>query len=202
MKWVIAENHPSLKEFLLDFFSKHFPDIQLFTANNGLEALEVFKKHEIALLFTDNRMENMTGLELSEVIRRERPHTKIIIYTQFNDEKYVSKALDLEVDGYVLKTTSTEEMLMIVNDVLDGKKYFDKSALDTLKIREEVRNRLSKRQLEIVGLLCKGKSAREIADKLNISEGTVKAHRIKIYENLGFNHITRLTVWAVENKII
>lgn len=201
MKWIVVEDHPLVKEAIHEGLSEHYKKVSFYMADNGVEALELFKQHDFELLFTDIQMAKMSGIQLAEIIKVKCPKTKIIFYTQFNDTRYVSQAISIEVDAYVLKTAPFPELVAIIDKVMKGGTHFDEGALETLKLNQQTIDLLSDRQLEVVQLLCKGMSAREIAQELNITIGTVKTHRKKVYETLGFNHITQLTKWAIENKI-
>lgn len=202
MNWLIVEDHPMFKDKIIQDLSSTYQHVSIFAANNGLEALEVFKKKKIELLITDIQMSGMDGLELSEIIRRERKEVKIMFFTNYNDLEYIHKSVALDAHAYVLKTTPFLKLVSIIDRVLKGETYYDKESLKILGLGKYVSERLSERQLEVVKLLCQGKSAPEIAKELNIAVGTVKIHRSKVYNTLGFNHITQLTSWAIKHKVI
>lgn len=178
-------------------------------ASKAIDALSTGEIPDIILM--DISMPEMTGLEASKVIGEKYPEVKIIILSMYKDEEYVMEGLNFNVAGYVVKDSVADEILIAIEKVLDGSKFFSREVIDTAlssykEIKKEQKKtesiQLTKREIEVLNHIADGLKSQEIADKLFISERTVEAHRGNIMKKLNAKNMAELTKKAMHLGII
>jgi DNA-binding NarL/FixJ family response regulator len=179
------------------------------TAKNGLEAIEKLKENTIDLLITDIKMPELNGLELARYTKQKYPELKIIALTLYKDPEFVKAIIDVEADGYLMKNEDAAEIISVVRHVMnDGTHYSNeivsilKDELKREKSKSTAAAELSKRELEIIKLICQEFSSVEIAEKLFISKATVDVHRKNIVQKLEIKSIVGLIRFALQNGIV
>jgi DNA-binding NarL/FixJ family response regulator len=162
------------------------------------------------LLVMDLDMPKMSGLETLQEIKRRCPEVRILVLTAYEDEEHVRASLKAGGNGYLLKDSSFDELVMAIKRVLKGEIYVDPAALTPLvegylhwsKTRESISNlRLSKRQRQILGLIVDGYRSRDIAKELGISPKTVDKHRSNVMKKLDVHSVAALITLAVKEGI-
>ena len=186
------------------------PEIEvLATGSSGQEAIDLYSKHNPDVLLSDIRMEGMTGLEAGEKIRSVHPDAKLRYLTTFNDDEYIVKALSIGAKGYIIKqdfdsiipslkavnsgqsvfgNEITEKLPNILNNKDAGSASFDFVAFN-----------LTDQEAEIVQCVAEGLSNKEIADKLFLSEGTVRNYISNILSKLDLRDRTNLAIFYYKN---
>jgi DNA-binding NarL/FixJ family response regulator len=157
-------------------------------------------------------MPELNGLEATRQILKSQPRTKILIYTMHETEKIIVDALEAGARGLVLKSDAGENVVAAVQSVVSGKRFFTSSVVDTvveayLSKRDSKRSAdsmavLTSRENEVVQLLAEGKSNKEVASVLFITDRTVEGHRREIMRKLNLGSIADLVRYAVRNGII
>lgn len=137
-----------------------------------------------------------SGLEATRRIKEAMPEIKVIVMTGFDEISYVSRARDAGADGFVYKAASFEELRSVIAAVLDGQTVFPEPRVITLPCGEAP---LSEREMQVLRLLCMNCSRSEIAEKLALSEHTVKRHIQNMLGKTGFNSVASLAVYMVSN---
>lgn len=181
-------------------------------ANDGKEALEVLKnvpkQCEIALI--DLNMKGMGGLELIKHVKELYPQIRILVLTTFYDDEYITEAITRGADGYLLKDSGKEAILGAIDQIMGGVNVLDQkvmlrlSQLMTANMAVEkdantgdkntISEDLTEREKEICGLMVEGLSNKQIAERLFISEGTVKNYISNIYDKTGIHDRVKLIV--------
>ena len=186
------------------------------TASNGEEAVEqaLAVKPEVALM--DIRMPIMDGVEATRRIRRELPGCQVLMLTTFDDEEYILDALSAGACGYLLKDIPAHDLASAIKAAHQGIYQLDPSvagkmlrALSADRGRAEpevtvpqAAGDLSGREVEVLRLIAKGASNREIAEHLVISEGTVKNHISNILNRLGLRERTQAAIYARDHELL
>jgi len=186
------------------------------TASNGEEAVEqaLAQKPEVALM--DIRMPIMDGVEATRRIKRELPECQVLMLTTFDDEEYVLDALSAGACGYLLKDIPANDMASAIKAAYQGIYQLDPGvagkmllALSADRGRTEpaiavphTAADLSAREVEVLRLIAKGASNREIAEHLVISEGTVKNHISNILNRLGLRDRTQAAIYARDHELL
>ena len=179
-------------------------------AENGREALEAYARHAPDVVLMDIRMPEMDGVEATRRIRRAHPEARIIILTTFDDDEYVFDALRAGALGYLLKDVSGAELAEAIRTVAAGGALIEPSV--ARKVLAEfarlpdlppaaAEKGLTAREREILGLIAKGLSNRQIAERLYLAEGTVKNYVSSILDKLGVKDRTQAALWAQKHGL-
>jgi len=180
---LVADDHPVVRQGIIANVECQ-PDMTVVAeAENGVEALELVKKHQPDVVMLDLRMPFMDGLDLLKEASTSKLASKVIILTTFESEEDVTRALKAGARGYLLKDSSHEEILDAIRRVNLGETYLPVRILqimaDGLRKPE-----LSPREIEVLRYVATGKSNKEIAARLFIAEGTVKTHMKRLLYKL------------------
>lgn len=180
------------------------------TAANGEEAIELAKKEAPDVFLMDIQMPKMDGIEATKIIVKENLG-KVLILTTFDDDELVRQALKNGAKGYLIKNHTPEHLKQMIKSVYYGSGVMDESVMNSLALdaEKEIGNgsaegfaaeNYSQRELEIIKAVADGLSNKEIADKLFISEGTVKNYITGILSKEGISHRTALAVYYLTGK--
>ena len=183
------------------------PEIEIAaTGYSGQEAIELYQKHQPDILLMDSRMEGMTGLEAAEKILEREPEALILFLTTFSDDEYIVKALKMGAKGYLLKQDFAS-IAPALKAVKSGQSVFGGqivSKLPNLLSKKRAPDYeslgLSEREWEVTALVAEGLSNREIAEKLYLSEGTVRNYISTVLEKLQLRDRTQLAVFYLKNN--
>lgn len=179
---LIVDDHPLMRKGIQQLLAIEARFQVVAEATNGIEALSFTKKLQPDLILLDYNMQGISGLETLKAIRKENCHAKVIILTVSDSKQDVIAMINQGADGYLLKDSEPETLLININKILAGQLIVsDKltAYLNELDQEDNIRDRLSnltKRETQILQLIAQGGSNREISDDLQISEGTVKVH--------------------------
>lgn len=178
------------------------------SANNGKEMLDQLVETSIDVLLTDVMMPEMNGLELAELISIMYPATKIIALSMNGEGVIIDQLINkASINGYLLKQSNANELVMAIKKIANGGQYFPETILDALEIHSSNRDiiesaNLTNREIEVISLMEKDLSNKQIAELLNISVRTVETHRKNIFRKTGTNNLLSLVKWAYEYKLL
>lgn len=175
------------------------------TASSAEAALQFVKEHEIDILITDFNMPGADGLSLVNMVKRIQPDIKTIILSMHDEAHLVKEILRSGVAGYVLKKDTHKELLTAIKEVIAGRVYLssdiNKLLITNLHQSDEGRL-LTDREREILKLIAKEYSNKQIAEELFISERTVETHRKNIFRKTGTSSLVGLIKFAYANNLI
>ena len=179
-------------------------------AADGSQAYAAVARERPAVLLMDISMPpGKSGLVACQEISRDFPETKIIILTMFAESEYLSYTINGGAKGYLLKNTDPAELLEAVSKVAAGGSYIDSRMREQIAASENSSSNngggiesLSSRELEILTLLAKGYTNKQVSEEIFISIKTVEAHRSRIYSKLGFKDRSELVAYAIEHKLL
>lgn len=199
---LIADDHAMIRDGLKTLLGQ-FPSYSVVgEASCGKQALEMFESLKPDLLILDVSMPDLNGMEvLKEIILRDAS-AKVVIFSMYDGEDYISRCMELGVRGYVIKNESSEELEQAIRVVLAGNTYFSRQVQDVIfrkyssnmgrkKQREEL-IKLTQREIEIVKLISEGLTSQQMADKLFISPRTVETHRANLMKKVGVRNAIEL----------
>ena len=209
VKIVIADDHSMIREGLKQLLEID-GDIQVIgEAGNGVECLELLNSVAPDVLLLDINMPVMNGLKMLETLRNSKnKEQKVLILTIHNEIEYLMKAIDIGVEGYVLKDADSSVLKKAIYKVHAGENYIDNTMIPLLNERiaqekeKTEEEKLTRREVEVLKLLAEGLFNKEIAYKLSISEKTVKNHVSNIFKKIGVFDRTQAAVYAIKNNIV
>ncbi len=174
-------------------------------SNHPLLVLEMLKQTPADILLTDVSMPEMTGVELTRLVKRSFPDIKVLALSMFGDSQVVAEMIDAGISGYILKNTGKQELVEALNKISAGQNYFGPDITIQLmksfkRNQEEVH--LTDREIEIIRMIEKEFSNKQIADLLFISDRTVETHRKNILRKTNTQTVVGLLKYAYERKII
>lgn len=210
-KVMIADDHEMIREgirHLLEFDGS----IQVvMEAKNGSECIDMLRNAETLpeVLLLDINMPEKNGIEVLSEIRLNKINIKVILLTVHNEIEYLLRAVDIGIDGYILKDSGSDELKKAISVVMNGESYIQPNLIPALNSRLIKRNNdkdkvnsLTKRELQVLILVASGMFNKEIADTLHISERTVKNHISNIFKKISVADRTQAAVFAIRNGLI
>ena len=206
---LIADDHKMVREGLrriLEFDG----EIQVIDeADNGEECIKKIRSSKPDIVLLDINMPVMNGIEALQKIRKKKLKTKVIILTVHNEIEYLLRAVDIGIDGYVLKDSDAHELIRAVTSVYEGDKFIQPSLIPLLNSKLITRDldaerleQLSKREIEVLKLVAVGMFNKEIGVELGISERTVKNHLSSIFKKIDSSDRTQAAVFAIRNGLV
>jgi len=198
---LVVDDHALLRTGVANIINQE-PDLMVIAeAANGVEAVDMFERHHPDVTLLDLRMPEMEGVEAVTQIRERDPQAKVIILTTYDTDEDITRALKAGAKAYVLKDISAEALVTCIHDVLAGKTYLAPAA--AAKLAEGVSHvHLTPRELMALRLMADGKSNKEIANELGISERTVKTHLGHLFEKLGVTSRTEAVKVASRRGLV
>ncbi|MFC0820365.1 two-component system response regulator NarL [Moraxella marmotae] len=200
---LLVDDHPMLRRGLSDLLSLE-KDVQVIAeANHGMEALEILDKQAVDLVILDHTMPVLNGIETLKKIRELGIDTKVLLFTVSDNSKDVQDALQLGVDGYLLKDMEPEQIIIDVRKILHGELVISPSLAPILAqaMRKPVQTdnsyELTEREIQVAKMIAQGMSNKMIGNKLGIAESTVKVHVKHILGKIGLRTRVEIAVWAV-----
>ena len=206
---IIADDHMMIREGLKQLLELDGTMKVIAEANDGEECLNLLnEKIHPDILLLDINMPKKNGIEVLEYIKQNKIPVKVLILTVHNEVEYLLKAVDIGIDGYLLKDSSYDELKEAIDVVISGNTYIQPSLLPALNesmedyaLDKEKIELLTKRELDVLRLISEGCSNKKISDELTISERTVKNHISHIFKKIDVEDRTQAAVFAIRNKI-
>jgi two-component system, NarL family, response regulator len=198
---MIVDDHPMVREGLVSRIEKHEKMVVVAEAENGEQAIELFRQHKPDITLMDLRLPGMNGLEVISKIKEEYPEARFIVLTSYGSEEQIYKALKLGAKGYVLKDVVGEQLLEIIQTVHMGHSSFSENVLFSVAERTG-RPNITSRELEVLNYIAKGASNKDIANALCISEETVRFHMKNILQKFRVKDRTHAVIVAIQKGLI
>jgi DNA-binding NarL/FixJ family response regulator len=178
------------------------PDMQVVAeANDGQQALELYRKHKPDLVVMDYQLPQLNGAQATAAICREFPDARVIVLSVYKAEEDVHRAVQAGASAYLPKSSEPEELIEAIRTGHGGGRYFPAAIANVLAGRAS-RDPLSDREIEVLTMIVRGRSNKEIAGDLGISENTVKFHTTRIFEKLGVLDRVQAATAAIERGIV
>lgn len=214
VKVMIADDHSMIREGLKQLLELEGDFEVIAEACDGVDCLEKLKTVVPDILLLDINMPNMNGLEVLQKMKDMKMKdmkmkVKVLVLTVHNEVEYLLKAVDIGVNGYLLKDSESAELKKAILAVVNGEDYIQPSLIPVLNSKMLDRDSdsskiesLTRRELEVLKMLSYGTYNKEIAEHLNISERTVKNHVSNIFKKIGVTDRTQAAVFAIRNNLI
>lgn len=209
MNVMICDDHAMMREGIRQLLEFDGNIHVIEEAADGDECLKKLEKVKPDVLLLDINMPVKNGIEVLEKIREEQMPIKVLILTVHNEIEYLVRAVDIGVDGYILKDSDSNELKKAIYTIMSEENYIQPSLIPLLNSRlvardtdQEKIQSLTKRELEVLIQVTNGMFNKEIAEKLNISERTVKNHISNIFKKIDVADRTQAAVFAIRNDLI
>lgn len=205
MKVLLVDDHEMMLDGIKAILERELEWELIQTAASGEEALEYLKRQPVDLLITDYSLPEMDGLTLVRAVRHAMPATKIIVLSMHDETHLVKEILKEGINGYLLKKDSHKELIDAIREIQKGKVYLsndiNRLLIESLQFPEDNRL-LTPREREILELIAKEYTNRQIAEELFISERTVETHRKNIFRKTKTSSLVGLIKFAYANNLI
>ncbi len=210
MKVIICDDQATIRDGLEMLLSLE-KDIRVMgKAEEGQEAVELVAKHQPDLVLMDLKMPGMNGIEATRQIRTRYPAVKVLVLTTYDDDEWVFDAVRAGASGYLLKDTPREDLIKAVKETVAGKSFVDPAVAGKILSRVAGRqvqpatlitDKLTQREVDVLRLLAGGLSNAEIAERLYLSEGTVRNYVSAIFAKLEVSDRTQAAVMAIRHGL-
>ncbi|EMB9404482.1 response regulator transcription factor [Staphylococcus pseudintermedius] len=206
-KIALVDDHFIVRQGL-EFLLSTQPQIEVVGSfGEGQALLDALATDQIEpeLILVDLVMPEMNGITLIQKLKEQHTGIKILVLTSYVDEEHVMSAMQAGADGYEMKDVDPEALMTSIETVLQGDKVIHKDAqqvMDTVITKPHMLNKLSKRETEVLKEMAKGKTNKEIAETLFVSEKTIKTHVSHIFSKLEVTDRTRAAIYAMENHLV
>ncbi|HEN6320899.1 TPA: response regulator transcription factor [Streptococcus agalactiae] len=182
MKLLVAEDQSMLRDAMCQLLFMEESVSTIDQAGNGGEAIAILSNKAIDVAILDVEMPILSGLDVLEWVRKYQ-NVKVIIVTTFKRSGYFQRAIRSNVDAYVLKDRSVADLMKTIQKVLSGGKEYSPELMENV-----ISNPLSEQEIKILSLIAQGKTSKEIACTLFLSNGTVRNYTSNIFDKLGVNN--------------
>jgi DNA-binding NarL/FixJ family response regulator len=204
---LLADDHPLIRAGFKSLLGMNEKFQIVAEAENGKELLELAARTQPDVVLTDISMPVMNGMEALEELARSFPNMRFIILTMHQEPEYILNTLKLGASGYLLKNIDRSELERAILTVYDGGKYFSPIITNILaesftKPEPIEPGEVTPREKEVLELVARGNSTKQVADKLGISIRTVESHRINMLKKMKVNNTAELIKKAIELKIL
>lgn len=212
IKLLIVDDHSMVREGLIRMLAEDPSFGMISEAKNGLTALMKAREMQPDVVIMDYDMPHYNGIYGTRELLKEQPDAKVIMLSMYQTKEFIMEAIQVGVKGFILKEASSEELINAVKAVYNGNTWFKGPvaeiitpyliAATTGQQPTPSQKALSARELEILCLFAEGLTAKEIAEKLQISKRTVEVHKAKVFKKLDIHNATELIRYAVKHNLI
>jgi DNA-binding NarL/FixJ family response regulator len=206
---ILADDHTLVRSGIRKILETE-PGLQVVEeAADGLAAIEVVRRNVADVLVLDLKMKGADGIDVLRIAKSELPDLKVLILTMHSGREYVSRAMHEGADAYLLKDSAAQDLVAAIHAVMAGKSFYSPAIQQMMagllregsKVPQGVHG-LSDREREVLILLARGLSSKEIATELDISTRTVESHRANLMRKLGVKSVALLTQVAIREGIV
>ena len=206
---ILADDHTLVRAGIRRIIESQPGCVVVGEAADGNQAIETIRRRAADVLVLDLKMEGREGIEVLRVVKAERPALKVVVLTMHAGREYVSRAMEEGANGYLLKDSAVQDLAAAIDAVMSGRPYF--SPAIQLQMAEILKGdpqpthdlrSLTEREREVLILLARGLSTKEIAATLDIGARTVETHRSNLMRKLGVRSVALLTQVAIREGIL
>src|SRR3954466_1296390 len=209
MNILIVDDHEVVRRGLKQILADAFPTASFAEAGNSQEALDLVGKQRWDILLLDINIPGRNGLEVLEEVHKHQPKTPVLVLSAFPEQDFALRALKLGAAGYLTKQSASDELHAAVRKALEGGKYVTASLAEKLAARlgqdlqqTPPHEALSNRELQILRMIASGKTIKEIASELSLSEKTIATYRARIAEKLNLTTNVEFTRYALKHNLV
>jgi two-component system, NarL family, invasion response regulator UvrY len=208
MKILIADDHEIVRRGLKELLADEFEDVRVGEARSAQETLEAVDKHAWDMVLLDIKMPGRSGLEVLDELRKRHPKMPVVVISAFPQEEYALRAFKLGASAYISKESASDELFAALRKALAGGRYVTPVLAEKLAASLagegplEPHETLSDRELEVLRLVAAGKTIKEVAAELSLSEKTVATYRLRLSKKMGLATNVELARYALQHKLV
>jgi DNA-binding NarL/FixJ family response regulator len=209
IKIMVVEDHEIFRKGIINLLND-IKDVEVIAeAENGKVFLEKIDNLKPDIVFMDIRMPEMDGIEATKMAVAKNNKLKVVALSMHNEEDYLEKMLEAGAMGFLLKNATMADIEKAIQSVMSGFRFFSEELMNILAnkyikkpepAKEE--SEFSKREIEVLQLICEGLTNHQIGEKLFISNRTVDGHRARMLEKIGTTNTVGLVIYAIKHKLI
>lgn len=205
---LIVDDHQIVRRGLKEVFADEFSELEIGEAENSRAALELVTTQDWDIVLLDINIPGRNGLDVLSEIKRLRPRTPVIIVSAYPEEEFAIRSLKLGASGYLNKNSASDEVVAAARKAMAGGKYVTALLAEKLAatlgsdIQHAPHESLSNRELQVLRLIATGKTIKEIAGELALSEKTVGTYRSRISQKTGLATNVALTRYAMQHRLV
>lgn len=200
MKIAIADDHSLIVNGFSNLITAEMPDVQVFTAENKMELFKLLSREKIDILFQDVKFGRYDAREFVKGLKEAFPKLKIIVISTLNDGHTVTMLVKQGVNGYISKSDDSKEILAAIEAVQLGQVYFSadiKHNTDTHRLKKTSKTTLTSREKEVLATIINGKTIKEAASELFLSEKTIETYRANLFLKFEASNVASLVKKAI-----
>lgn len=204
IRLVVADDHPVVRTGILGMLAGHDEFLVVGEAATGAEAMDCARRLQPDVVLMDLRMPVLDGVSAVARITAELPAVKVLVLTTYDSDEDILRAIEAGATGYLLKDTPREELFRAIHAAAQGQPLLAPTVAARLlaRVREPVPEQLTPREVDVLRLVAQGASNKQIANRLFVSEATVKSHLLHVFAKLGVDDRTAAVTVAVERGIL
>ena len=204
---LIVDDHEIVRRGLKEVFDDEFSELKIGEAKNSREALEQMAAYEWDIVLLDINMPGRNGLEILSELKRLRSHTPVLVVSAYPEEEFAVRSFKLGASGYLNKNSAADEVVAAARKAMAGGKYVTALLAEKLAatlggdIQLAPHESLSSRELQVLQMVAKGRTIKEIAAELALSEKTVGTYRSRLSKKMGLATNVELTRYALQHRL-
>ncbi|MFM1943265.1 MAG: hypothetical protein RI897_2247 [Verrucomicrobiota bacterium] len=205
---IIADDHEILRHGLRDILASRINNVEIAEARDTNETLELLKNSTWDLLLLDINMPDRSGFEVLEELSGMEHRPPVLVLTAYPEEQFALRAFKLGASGYITKREASDQLVTAINRILSGGKYVTASLAERLASNlgpdenQPPHETLSQRELQVLRAVATGKSIKEIAEELSLSERTVATYRTRLAVKTGLKTNVEIARYALKNGLV
>jgi two-component system invasion response regulator UvrY len=205
---LIIDDHEIMRRGLREVLGDEFSELETGEAENSRTALELITIQDWDIILLDINIPGRSGLEVLSEIKRLRPRTPVLVVSAYPEEEFAIRSLKLGASGYVNKSSASDEVVAAARKAMAGGKYVTALLAEKLAatlgsdIQHAPHESLSSRELQVLRMVASGRTIKEIAAELALSEKTVGTYRLRIAQKMGLNSNVELTRYAMKHRLV
>ena len=204
----IADDHAIVREGLKQILAEQRDIIVAGEAENGLDAIKLFRKSRCHVMLLDISLPDRNGIEVLKQIKAERPELAVLMLSMHREDQYAIRALKAGAAGYLTKQSAPRELVTAIRQVATGQKYVSATLAQALAAQvgadheAPVHDSLSDREFQTLTMIASGKTVSEIARELSLSVKTISEYRARLLAKMNLKTSAELTSYAIRNQLV
>jgi len=205
---LIVDDHVMFREGLKQILARHSDMKVVDEAGSGQEAIAKVFQHKLDVVLLDISLPGRSGPELLVEIKKTHPDIAVLVLSMHPEDQYAVRMMKAGASGYVTKESAAEELISAIRKVAPGGRYISPKLAEAMAVALDDHSAklphqlLSNREFQVMRMLASGKSLKEIAEELFLSEKTVTTYRARVLEKMKLRNNVELTLYAIENKLL